>query len=71
MWSIRHRFTLIPLCVVKGVTEIHKEVVANTPTKAANVVDEDGTTIGSITLDQVIAGLSRPDVVENSEPRYR
>ena len=47
------------------------QVVANAPGKAANVVDGSGATIGSINLDQVIAGLSRPDVVTNPEARYR
>ena len=47
------------------------QVVANAPGKAANITDANGATIGSITLNQVIAGLSRPEVVENSEPRYR
>ena len=47
------------------------QVVANAPAKAANVVDASGATIGSINLDQVIAGLSRPDVVTNGEARYR
>lgn len=47
------------------------QAVASSPTRAANVVDGSGATVGSINLDQVIAGLSRPDVVTNSEARYR
>ncbi|MEM7195821.1 MAG: glycine betaine/L-proline ABC transporter ATP-binding protein [Pseudomonadota bacterium] len=39
--------------------------------KAANVVDQNGAVLGSITLDQVIGGLVRPEVKTNSEARYR
>jgi len=47
------------------------QAVANSPSRAANVVDGSGASVGSITLDQVIAGLSRPEVVTNPEARYR
>ncbi|MBX2878697.1 MAG: glycine betaine/L-proline ABC transporter ATP-binding protein [Granulosicoccus sp.] len=45
--------------------------VSSSESKAGNVVDENGGVLGSITLDQVIAGLVRPEVVTNPEARYR
>ncbi|MGB0846408.1 MAG: quaternary amine ABC transporter ATP-binding protein [Thiolinea sp.] len=46
-------------------------LVSATDSKACNVVDDAGTVLGSIDLDQIIAGLARPDVETNPENRYR
>lgn len=45
--------------------------ISNSQSTSANVVDNDGATIGSITLSQVIGGLARPEEESNPEARYR
>ncbi len=60
-----------PDIVEKTVLEDALQVIANADTKAANIVDESGNTVGSITLEQVVKGLARPDVETNPESRYR
>lgn len=45
--------------------------IAEAQSKACNVIDDKGKVIGSITLEQIIAGLTRPDVQTNPESRYR
>lgn len=47
------------------------QVIANTDAAAANVVDDSGSTIGAITLKQVVDGLARPAEETNPESRYR
>ena len=45
--------------------------IAASNSKSCNVVDKSGTIQGSISLDQVIAGLVRPKVNTNVETQYR
>ena len=46
-------------------------LVSNSEGKAGNVMDENESVIGSISLDQIISGLTRPDVTTDAETRYR
>ena len=45
--------------------------VMNSENKSCNVVDNAGTVVGSISLDQLIAGLAKSDVNTAAETRYR
>ncbi|NKB76265.1 MAG: ATP-binding cassette domain-containing protein [Gammaproteobacteria bacterium] len=46
--------------------------IANSASKSATVVNEKGEVVGSISLDQIISGITRPDVdTGSSETRYR
>jgi len=47
------------------------QVAAGSPSKSANVVDRRNTIIGSITLDEIVAGLARPQVDTITEGQYR
>lgn len=47
------------------------QVIANADSKAANITDDSGQTIGSINLEQVVSGLARPTEETNPESRYR
>jgi len=47
------------------------QVIANTDARAANITDGNGSTLGSITLAQVVDGLARPNEETNPESRYR
>lgn len=47
------------------------QITASSPSRAANVVDRKNTVIGSITLDQIVAGLARPSVDSGSDSQYR
>ena len=61
---------------VKGPNLLHKVVledalqqVVNLETRAANIIDDDGNALGSIHIDQIIAGIARPEV--EGEVRYQ
>lgn len=45
--------------------------VMNSDNKSCNVVDKVGSVIGSISLDQIIAGLAKSDIKTNAKTRYR
>jgi len=45
--------------------------IAKSPGQAANVVDQGGTQLGVISLEKIIAGLSRPDDQDTGDARYR
>ena len=47
------------------------QVAAGSESKSANVVDRRNTIIGSITLDQIVEGLARPQVDNITEGQYR
>lgn len=47
------------------------QITAASAGKAANVVDQGNKVVGSITLDQVVAGLARPDESAPAEGQYR
>ena len=47
------------------------QVAAGSESKSANVVDRRNTIIGSITLDQIVVGLARPQVDNITEGQYR
>ena len=47
------------------------QAAASSHSRAANVVDRKNTIIGSITLDQIVAGLARPQVDSPAEGQYR
>ena len=47
-----------------------QQVVAS-DTRAGNVVGDDGNVLGSIHLDQIIAGIARPKVEGDAEARYQ
>ena len=48
------------------------QVAAASPAKAANVIDENNQLLGSITLEEIIAGLARPeDKVDSEGGQYR
>ena len=51
--------------------EVALPLISEAESKSANVVDDDGETLGSISLDQIISGLTRPDVDTGTETRYR
>ncbi len=63
---------------VKG-PDIHKDKVledalqsiAHAEERTANIVDDNGNSIGSISLEQIISGLARPTVDSESDARYR
>jgi len=46
-------------------------VVSASDNKMGNVVDDSDSVLGNISLDQVIAGLVRPEATTNPESRYR
>ena len=39
--------------------------------RAGNVVDDEGTVLGSIHIDQIIAGIARPNIKSKGDVRYR
>ncbi len=45
--------------------------VVNSDTRAGNVVDSEDNVLGSIEIDQIIAGIARPNIEGQSEARYR
>ena len=45
--------------------------VVNSDTRAGNVVDSEDNVLGSIAIDQIIAGIARPNIEGQSEARYR
>jgi len=47
------------------------QVIAKTDSQAGNVKDDNGNTLGTISLQQIISGLARPDVETDPESRYR
>ncbi len=47
------------------------QLASGSETRAANIVDSDNSVIGSISLDQIVAGLARPQVDSPSEGQYR
>ena len=47
------------------------QVVSHTDSQSANVVDEQGHSLGSITTRQIVDGLARPAVGSQEETRYR
>ena len=75
---IRVRTLMTPGSSVTGPNLKHTQsledvlpMVAESESKSGNVVDESGAVIGSISLNQIISGLVRPDVETNPEARYR
>jgi len=55
----------------KTVLENALQMVANTENLAGNVVDNNGTVLGTISMNQIIDGLARPDDNSESDTRYR
>ena len=47
------------------------QAVAASDTNAVNIVDETSAVVGSITLEQIVAGLARPQVENSTEGQYR
>ena len=47
------------------------QIVSRTDLQAANVVDQQGQTVGSIITSQIVEGLARPSVDSTNETRYR
>ncbi len=47
------------------------QIVAASADRSGTVVDEAGNPIGTLTLDQIIAGLARPDVEISTDAGYR
>ena len=47
------------------------QLVTQSPSQECNVVDGSGTRVGSISLEQIVAGLARPSVDSSPDARYR
>ena len=45
--------------------------VVRADTRAGNVVNDAEEVLGSITIDQIIAGIARPKVESNGEAKYK
>lgn len=59
-----------PAISSKMVLQDALQAVSNAETEAANVTNQDGRNMGSITMRQIVAGLARPAVESNDEIRY-
>jgi len=60
-----------PNVPVKTVLENALQMVANTENMAGNVVDSNGTVLGTISMHQIVDGLARPEDTSDSDVRYR